>query len=154
MNRSHIKSALFVAWGVILTILISKSAVFADPPSSPPVSFGVCDQGGNLLDCLAGVRAAIAQYYIDNKSKYPENLGQLVPKYATHIPTLWNGGHDEGGKSFPHGSSNEVTGYPNRITNGDSGTWGYVNDPASHDFGTVFIDCTHTDWRGLKWNSF
>ncbi|MBI5208944.1 MAG: hypothetical protein HY927_03115 [Elusimicrobia bacterium] len=39
-------------------------------------------------------------------------------------------------------------------TPADTGKWGYVNDPASPDFGLVFIDCTHTDAKGSRWSSY
>ncbi len=36
----------------------------------------------------------------------------------------------------------------------DTGGWGYVNDPANSDFGTVFIDCSHKDEKGRDWIRF
>jgi hypothetical protein len=36
----------------------------------------------------------------------------------------------------------------------DTGSWAYVNDPASAAFGTVFIDCAHQDEKGRYWSWF
>jgi hypothetical protein len=36
----------------------------------------------------------------------------------------------------------------------DTGSWGYVNDPGSADFGKVFIDCSHQDEKGRYWSEF
>ncbi len=39
------------------------------------------------------------------------------------------------------------------LTSDDGGTWGYVNEPSSPDFGKVFVNCTHQDINGREWYS-
>lgn len=36
----------------------------------------------------------------------------------------------------------------------DSGGWLYVTDPASDDWGTVIVNCTHTDREGKVWAEY
>jgi hypothetical protein len=36
----------------------------------------------------------------------------------------------------------------------DEGGWGYVNNPADPEFGRVFVNCTHTDAKGVRWDHY
>jgi len=36
----------------------------------------------------------------------------------------------------------------------DTGGWAYVSDPASAQFGLVYIDCRHKDEKGRFWSEF
>ncbi len=36
----------------------------------------------------------------------------------------------------------------------DTGAWAYVNDPASPQYGLLYIDCAHRDEKGRFWSEF
>jgi hypothetical protein len=36
----------------------------------------------------------------------------------------------------------------------DKGGWAYVSDPKSPIFGTVVVNCTHTDENGMSWSAY
>ncbi|GAG09095.1 unnamed protein product [marine sediment metagenome] len=78
------------------------------------------------------------------------SLEELVPKYLKVIPSAKVHRH--------HEDSNKVTYYSGSdysLKNfRDTGGWGYVNDSASPDWGSVFVNCTHTDSRGKVWYTY
>ena len=107
-------------------------------------------EGGNRGD-LGYLRSAVSIYSGDTEGIYPADLAALTRdgKYLAGIPLLWRGSPFYS----PHWQSRKVEYYPRKGTQ-DSGHWAYVNDSKSPDFGTVFIDCTHTDTLGARWDSF
>ncbi|MFH2201595.1 MAG: hypothetical protein ABIJ96_00625 [Elusimicrobiota bacterium] len=91
---------------------------------------------------------------------YPADLGTVgASLYNKRIPRIWSG--DDVTDSFfparrpdvPHPFSAEVEYFDERIPR-DSGRWGYVSNPTDANFGTVFVDCTHTDSRGDLWHTY
>lgn len=89
---------------------------------------------------LGAVRAAL-DGYAKTKGR-PAAVDALVKEGALpYLPRLsWQG---------PHRASREsVTLEPGVFT--DSGKWGYSVEAST----PVFIDCTHTDSRGLAWNNY
>jgi type II secretory pathway pseudopilin PulG len=89
---------------------------------------------------LGAVRAAL-DGYAKTKGR-PAALDALVKEGALpYLPRLsWRG---------PHRSTREsLTLEPGVFT--DSGRWGYSVEAST----PVYIDCTHTDSRGLAWNNY
>jgi hypothetical protein len=108
---------------------------------------------------LGPIRSALSIYYGDTNGNYPANLRRLTRdgKYLREIPLLWSVYADHAlpprRPDVPHPLTRKVAHYPS-FTPRDSGRWGYVDDPKDANFGTVFIDCTHTDSRGSAWTSY
>lgn len=102
-------------------------------------------EGGNL-GALGQVRSALSIYYGDHEGRYPAALSELTAggRYLPELPSV---------KGLPHPSSSEAAEYSSPSSS-DTGRWGYVNDPTSKEFGTVWIDCTHTDAKGRSWTQF
>jgi len=111
---------------------------------------------------LGVLRSSLSIYYGDNNGSYPADLQTLVQdhKYLASIPMV---------KTKNHGETNRVEVYGNEVCNPnaghgssaidgtrlrDTGAWGYVGDKNSPCFGSVFIDCTHTDTRSQTWFSY
>lgn len=95
------------------------------------------------LAALASVRAALARYAADTKTKGPPELSDLVAKkYLPAIPEVSILGR--------HEASSEV--HP--MSNEDTGGWGYSGWPGDEREGQVWINCTHTDSNGRAWNSY
>ncbi|MBU2572681.1 MAG: hypothetical protein KKH28_01205 [Elusimicrobia bacterium] len=93
---------------------------------------------------LAGMRTAVALFRL-SKGSAPVNFYDVVTSGSLEAPLKL--------KLKWHGASSKVRPAPVLQTT-DTGGWGYVNDPKSRDFGTVFIDCAHRDEKGRWWSEF
>ncbi|MFH2201596.1 MAG: hypothetical protein ABIJ96_00630 [Elusimicrobiota bacterium] len=112
---------------------------------------------------LGSIRSAISIYYGDMEGLYPADLGALTVggRYIERIPRVWDNDGGRSGDSLfpaskpavPHPLSAEAE-YFDGFVPRDSGRWGYVNNPASKEFGVVFVDCTHTDSKGTSWHTY
>lgn len=115
------------------------------------VSAGKKSTEANNRSELGSLRSGVSIYYGDAEGAYPGDLEALTrdQKYLSGIPLLWRGSPFYS----PHRQSRMVENYPGRTTR-DSGHWAYVDNPKDPDFGKVFIDCSHTDSIGSRWDSF
>jgi hypothetical protein len=104
---------------------------------------------------LGAIRSALSIYYGDMEGQYPRELSALTVggKYMFVIPNVFTCG--EGGPEcgLPHGTVNEVVNYPSSEAH-DTGKWAYVNNTAEPNFGTIIVDCTHTDTKGTVWTVY
>jgi len=99
---------------------------------------------GAMKNRLGELRAAFVRYRADN-SENPPSLEALVDaKLLPQIPELWPS-HTK----IPHDRVRATILLPDGKPT-DSGKWAYAVGTST----PVFIDCTHTDWRGNAWNSF
>lgn len=94
---------------------------------------------------LAGMRVAVTLYKIANKSAAPADFNAVIAGGQLEAPPEL--------KLKWHRTSSRVR-QTSALRAEDTGGWGYVNDPGSRDFGTVFIDCLHRDERGRYWSEF
>lgn len=108
---------------------------------------------------LVTLRSAISIYYADAESRFPSSLDELVPKYTIAIPELDLTDHPgvRGVEYYGSEACIRISDYSGKIDgNGlkDTGKWGYVNDEKSPCWGTVFVDCIHTDSKDAAWCDF
>ena len=100
---------------------------------------------------LGAVRSALSIYYGDQEGKYPvDNLASLTTnaKYLASIPNAKTPNyHPDGGAVVA--ISSVTTG---NLT--DVGGWIYVNNNGSTDWGTLLVNCTHTDTKGNLWTTY
>jgi prepilin-type N-terminal cleavage/methylation domain-containing protein len=92
---------------------------------------------------LAALRSAITIYVASTEGVYPtDNLASLVPNFIREIPYA---------KLPPyHADSNDVkTGTTADID--DTGGWFYYNGSTDINWGTVIVNCTHNDSKGIAW---
>jgi len=105
---------------------------------------------------LGSIRSALAIYYGDLEGQYPADLSALTVggKYLQQIPAS---------KTATHPDSTEVERYDASVCPAkeldltkvrDTGRWGYVADPKASCYGTVFVDCTHTDAKQKQWAAY
>ena len=79
-------------------------------------------------------------------------------------PALWPMPKGARFHAVPHATTKDVQQYPGDVCAQqgaldttrlrDTGKWGYVGDDKSPCPGRVFIDCTHTDSKGVLWASY
>lgn len=108
---------------------------------------------------LGGVLSALSIYYGDTNGKYPETLDVLW-KDKKYLPGPL--GHADVYAEFPgkgiarahwYRDTDKIKYFRSVQDADDAGGWGYVNDPSSPQYGTVFINCTHVNFRkGIPWN--
>lgn len=113
---------------------------------------------------LSGIRSALQVYYGDNDGKrYPESLDVLIQngRYMPEIPEarIYAKTQDGDFERVHRGSERQVRAFRSPAEADDAGGWGYVPDPASRDYGVVFINCTHLymgggKGAGVPWNTF
>ncbi len=101
---------------------------------------------------LGAVRSALSIYYGDLEGKYPvDTLGSLTAsaKYLSAIPNANTPNYHSSTSGVTAISSNTATNF-----SAEAGGWAYVNNNASTDWGTLVVDCTHTDTKGNLWTTY
>lgn len=93
---------------------------------------------GALKARLQDLRAVVERYRASHGGQPPPTLDGLG-----ELPPLW-GRYTE----IPHPETPAAVIVDGGAT-ADTGKWAYVVSS-----GTVFIDCTHTDYRGVAWTSY
>lgn len=102
---------------------------------------------GATKGSLGAVRSALSIYYGDLEGMYPVQVLSLTVngKYLTSVPYAkvpsYHGdtsAEDDGGAAAPN----------------DQGGWAYDNVQADNNFGTLWVNCTHTDTKGTIWTVY
>ena len=95
---------------------------------------------GQTKGILGSFRAAIKVYYADTGGLYPTDEDGLVPKYLDAIPTI----------RIPpptdHLGSSNVTMFSDDWA---TGAWLY-----DQTIGSLYVNCTHSDSKGIIWSMF
>lgn len=97
---------------------------------------------------LGALRSALSVYYADILSQHPVSLAALTvsARYIKGLPQT-----DLSGYHNPSSAVNEAAG---GSVLSDGGGWAYINDPADSNFGTLWVNCTHTDTKRSLWTSY
>ena len=110
---------------------------------------------GTTKGNLGALRGALSIYYGDMEGGYPVDLGSLASnaKYMAVLPTanvpdyhgansLFGGWHGGCSPNFSSGDDFNARG------------WGYCATPGDPLFGTIVVNCTHTDSKGVIWTTY
>jgi hypothetical protein len=90
------------------------------------------------------LRGRLQFYYKDQEGAYPvDALASLIPRYLDRIPEASVGPRHPEDATVHFGRAAD-----------DSGGWMYDNVFTDANFGTLQVNCTHTDLRGHAWNSY
>ena len=100
---------------------------------------------GATIGGLNAIRSALRIYKDDMQGQYPSDLAVLTKggTYLLNIPVVKYSSH--------HGDSSAVH-FGTRPD--DAGGWLYDNVTGDANFGSVWVNCTHTDYRRNAWNSY
>ncbi|MBN1621788.1 MAG: prepilin-type N-terminal cleavage/methylation domain-containing protein [Endomicrobiales bacterium] len=104
---------------------------------------------------LGAIRSAINIYYGENEGWFPAGpdtyvsdstylQASLIPRYIDDWPTCHITPY--------HKSQTNVDSFPAKNSSYDStcdGEWGYCGSRSGGDWGTVFVECWHTDSKGV-----
>lgn len=111
-------------------------------------------QEGATKGNLGTIRSALSIYYGDMEGWYPTDTTGFASltaggKYLQSVPNC----------NTPKTSNNSGHGSTNSVVNGsaaasDTGAWYYNNTAAGVIWGTVLVNCTHSDVKGNPWTSY
>ena len=132
---------------MIVVAIIGILAAIAVPKFASLVSKS---KEGATKGSLASIRSSLAVYYSDMEGEYPVTLFSLTGNgkylYLAEIPyAKLPGLHSD--------SSVENDGSVTAATN-DQGGWAYVNNSTDSNFGSLWVNCSHTDTKGSNWTSY
>jgi prepilin-type N-terminal cleavage/methylation domain-containing protein len=102
---------------------------------------------GSSKGNLGAIRSALSIYYGDMEGLYPVELASLTlnGKYMASIPKSKAPNYHPDSSEVSTGSANAVT---------DAGGWAYDNVPSDANFGTLWVNCSHTDTKGSSWTTY
>ncbi len=97
---------------------------------------------------LGAIRSAMSIYYGDMEGQYPSDSAALTlsGKYMTSIPVSKTPNYHADTASMFQGS--QAGGFQ------DLGGWIYDSAPGDQSYGSIWVDCTHTDTKGLAWTTY
>ncbi len=103
---------------------------------------------------LGALRSALSIYYGDTEGHYPAKLSDLTVggKYLSKISKIRVASHAETDAVTIITGVKDAASLKAKLK--DTGGWAYVADPKSPMFGTVIVDCTHSDSRGNQWPDY
>lgn len=132
-----------------LQALNEKLQALADPEALKKIRSVQAEQ--RAKGALSAVRSALSVFFGDSEGLYPVDLRQLTEggKYLKELPSVETGGHPRSSKVRLLTRVRDQYDLEGQLE--DSGGWLYVADRDSPLFGTVVIDCTHEDSRGVPW---
>ena len=95
---------------------------------------------------LGAIRSALSIYYGDMEGYYPLNAEELTTngKYLSTVPKSKRPNYHADANSFTNAST---------VADGSEG-WRYDNVNGDANYGTLWVNCTHTDSKGTVWSSY
>lgn len=100
---------------------------------------------GGTRGSLAALRSAISIFHSSTEGNYPSDLESpaFLVKHIAALPKVKTPGH------HPDSAAVAYAGAAN-----DGGGWLYDNVPGDSNFGSVWVNCTHTDASGKTWSAY
>ncbi len=97
---------------------------------------------------LGAVRSALSIYYGDMEGVYPTDVNSLTTagKYLTVMPIAKTPGyHADSSGAVQNTGTTAIT---------DAGGWAYSNGASDANFGTLWVNCSHTDTKSTTWSTY
>lgn len=103
---------------------------------------------GATKGSVGSVRSALSIYYGDMEGLYPVTTYALTinGKYLASIPFAKV-------PNYHPDASSESTGSPAAAVT-DQGGWAYTNNSTDGNFGSLWVNCSHTDTKGTNWTTY
>jgi len=94
---------------------------------------------------LGSIRSALNVYYGDMEGLFPGDLTALTvnARYLAILPPAKAPDYHPETSAVTQGTGPD-----------DGGGWAYSAVGTAVDFGTVWVNCTHTDTRGTSWTAY
>ena len=102
---------------------------------------------GSARGNLGTIRSALSIYYSDMEGYFPTELTSVLVggKYMANAPGL---------KVDPYHRDDPLVQDGQTLALSDAGGWAYDNIVSEANWGTVWVNCTHTDTKGSTWTSY
>ena len=96
---------------------------------------------------LGAIRSALSIYYGDMEGYYPLNADTLTisGKYLSAVPKAKTPAYHPDAASFTNASV---------IADSAAGGWRYNNVTGDANYGTLWVNCTHTDSKSTVWTVY
>ena len=96
---------------------------------------------------LGAIRSALSIYYGDMEGYYPLNADTLTVsgKYLSTVPKAKTPSYHTDGSVFTNASV---------IDDSGNGGWRYNNVTGDSNYGTLWVNCTHTDSKSTVWTVY
>jgi prepilin-type N-terminal cleavage/methylation domain-containing protein len=103
---------------------------------------------GATKGSLGAFRSALSIYYGDMEGLYPVQTNALTisGKYLTNLPFAKTPDY--------HVDSSASTDATGAQAVNDGGGWAYDNVYSDGNFGTLWVNCTHTDTKQTTWSGY
>jgi len=100
---------------------------------------------GATKGSLGAIRSALSIYYADMEGQYPQLMTALTinGKYLTELPMAKAPNY--------HADTSAVDMSPSAT---DANGWSYNDVSGNPNWGSVIVNCTHTDTKGTTWTSY
>jgi len=116
---------------------------------------------GSTKGNLGAIRSALGVYYADNEGWYPSgtpgfNITFLQDsltadeKYLEEFPTVYASPFHPEMDTVDAIATNDAY----AADNDDDGEWVYVSNSSHGYWGTIMVECYHTDARGTIWTMY
>ncbi|PCI36859.1 MAG: hypothetical protein COB53_08175 [Elusimicrobia bacterium] len=128
------------AYAIICLGLIASSLLFVREIKKSP--FVVKSNEGATKGKLVAIRDALTRYRAANDT-FPSELDSLITESLPQNSVVKTPFYHEDSASVYYGEGAS-----------DIGGWFYNNVPGHSEFGTVSVNCTHTDAQGSVWVSY
>ncbi|MBI5624206.1 MAG: type II secretion system protein [Elusimicrobia bacterium] len=95
---------------------------------------------------LGAIRSALSIYYGDMEGTYPTSLQSLTVagKYLPNLPVAKAPNYHSDTSAVDDGETGAQ----------DAGGWHFNNVVTDGNFGSVLVNCTHTDTKGSFWTAY
>ena len=102
---------------------------------------------GKTKGNLGALRGALHIYYSDLEGQYPSDLSALTvsAKYVKGIPATKTPDYHNNSNAILNGDA---------LTWTDVGGWHYNNVAGSTGYGSIWVNCTHTDSKSSIWSTY
>ena len=98
---------------------------------------------------LGALRSALSIYYGDNTGVYPLQIATLAAN-GTYLGTIPNSNEPP-----YHTATSLETDSPSGLGGiKDGNGWLYDNNTTDGNYGTVWVNCSHTDTKGTTWTQY
>ena len=144
-HRSTKKSGFTLIELMIVVAIIGILAAIAIPKFAELIRKS--NEGASKGN-LGSIRSALSIYYGDMEGQYPADPGSLTigGKYLSTMPAA----------KAPNYHADSSTTFLGSQAGGWQDVSGWIYDSVRTDqsYGSIFVDCTHTDSKGSSWTSY
>jgi type II secretory pathway pseudopilin PulG len=102
---------------------------------------------GSTKGNLGAIRSALSIYYGDMEGQFPSDMTSLTinGKYLNSIPMAKVPDYHSAASWAHDGTISQLS---------DNGNWQYDDVTGDGNYGTVWVNCVHTDTKGTAWSSY